>query len=108
MDNSQVQKGDILLNITGGSIGRCHYVESDQELNVNQHVCIVRPTKEIETVYLNGVLDSKVGQDQIWFYQQGGGREGLNFQAIKNFSIPIPPKDEQKEISRRVKKISAK
>jgi type I restriction enzyme S subunit len=95
MRNSKVKKGDVLLNITGGSIGRCHYVESEQELNVNQHVCIVRPKSTISTIFLNAILASEVGQGQIWFFQQGGGREGLNFQAIKNFFIPLPTLEEQ-------------
>lgn len=106
MSNSQVEKGDVLLNITGGSLGRCHYVIDDKEMNVNQHVCILRPTKDIQTIYLNGLIASKVGQGQIWFYQQGGGREGLNFQAIKNFLVPLPPVSEQIDISEKVDEIS--
>jgi type I restriction enzyme S subunit len=99
MNNSQVFKGDVLLNITGGSIGRCYFVDIDIPLNVNQHVCILRPSKKITTLYLNSLIASQVGQNQIWFHQQGGGREGLNFQALKNFSIPFPPLSEQKEIA---------
>jgi len=98
MSNSQVKKGDVLLNITGGSIGRCHFVDFDSELNVNQHVCIIRPTKEITTIFLNSVLSSEIGQGQIWYNQQGGGREGLNFQSIKNFYLPLPPISEQYSI----------
>jgi type I restriction enzyme S subunit len=98
MSNSQVKKGDVLLNITGGSIGRCHYVDFDSELNVNQHVCIIRPTKGITSLFLNSILSSEVGQGQIWFNQQGGGREGLNFQSIKNFFLPLPSIMEQKLI----------
>ena len=98
MKNSQVQYGDILLNITGGSIGRCNFVNVHKELNVNQHVCIIRPKNNIETVLLNSILKSEVGQSQIWSFQQGGGREGLNFEAINNFDIPLPPPQEQKQI----------
>ncbi|MFV8356849.1 restriction endonuclease subunit S [Flavobacterium sp. XS1P32] len=98
MSNSQVQKGDVLLNITGGSIGRCHFVDFDSELNVNQHVCIIRPKRDITTIFLNSILSSEIGQGQIWFNQQGGGREGLNFQSIKNFSLPLPTISEQKSI----------
>jgi type I restriction enzyme, S subunit len=108
MSNSQVRKGDVLLNITGGSIGRCHYITIETPLNVNQHVCIVRPTNEITTVFLNSLLASEVGQSQIWFYQQGGGREGLNFQAIKNFLIPLPPQSEQDTISEYIETITKK
>ena len=40
-DSSFVFEGDVLINITGASIGRCFYIESLQgEVNVNQHVCI--------------------------------------------------------------------
>jgi type I restriction enzyme S subunit len=104
MSNSHVRKGDVLLNITGGSIGRCHYVDFELELNVNQHVCIIRPKKDITTLFLNSILSSEIGQGQIWFNQQGGGREGLNFQSIKNFFLPLPPVTEQTLICDYIKK----
>ena len=108
MSNSQVQKGDVLLNITGGSIGRCHFVETVFPMNVNQHVCIVRPSTIITSVFLNSLLASEIGQGQIWFFQQGGGREGLNFQALKNFIIPLPPIREQLAISEYIEMTSQK
>jgi restriction endonuclease S subunit len=107
MSNSKVKISDVLLNITGGSIGRCHYVEIDVPLNVNQHVCIVRPNK-IDTKFLNFVLSSNIGQSQIWFFQQGGGREGLNFQALKSFLIPFPDRKEQTAIVTYIETQSAK
>jgi len=77
---------------------QCHYVDFDSELNVNQHVCIIRPSKKIITLFLNSIISSEIGQGQIWFNQQGGGREGLNFQAIKNFFLPLPSIIEQETI----------
>jgi len=103
MNNSKVEDRDVLLNITGGSIGRCYYVNSEIEMNVNQHVCIVRPNNLMSTIFLNGLLASKIGQGQIWYNQQGGGREGLNFQALKNFVFPLPDISEQLEISKYLK-----
>lgn len=108
MSNSQVKKGDVLLNVTGGSIGRCHFVDDDSPMNVNQHVCIVRPTKKITSIFLNSLLTSNVGQSQIWYFQQGGGREGLNFQAIKNFLLALPPIEEQKQIVTHIETLSSK
>jgi type I restriction enzyme S subunit len=44
MQNSMVNANDILLNITGASLGRSCVVPEDFEGgNVNQHVCIIRP-----------------------------------------------------------------
>lgn len=67
------------------------------EMNVNQHVCIIRSIK-INHYFLKFLISSDVGQSQIWFYQQGGGREGLNFQNLKNFQLPVPTIYEQGEI----------
>lgn len=108
MQNSQVKKGDVLLNITGGSIGRCHFVETCDEANVNQHVCIIRPDRNILTPFLNAFFASEVGQKQIWLFQQGGGREGLNFEAIKSFLLPLPPLPEQRTIMAYIDDVSQK
>lgn len=98
MKGSKVLKNDVLLNITGGSLGRCYFVTNEfTEANVNQHVCIIRPSK-INTKFLYFLLSSKIGQDQIWYYQYGGGREGLNLQSIKNFFLPLPKEKQQLEI----------
>jgi type I restriction enzyme, S subunit len=44
MSGTHVRAGDVLLNITGASIGRACAVPSGLgEANVNQHVCIIRP-----------------------------------------------------------------
>lgn len=96
MSNSKVQAGDVLLNITGASLGRCYYYEGQfEQANVNQHVCIIRPNKEILTKYLYYFLFSDLGQSQISISQVGGGREGLTFESIKAFFIPLPEIEEQ-------------
>jgi type I restriction enzyme, S subunit len=96
MKNSRVVKNDVLLNITGASIGRCYYFDSSLgEANVNQHVCIIRPENIINSKYLYFILRSKIGQLQIEFEQTGSGREGLNTEALKNFAIPLMELEEQ-------------
>lgn len=99
MPSSKVESGDVLLNITGASIGRCYYYEGQfKEANVNQHVCILRPNEKILTKYLYLFLRSDLGQTQIAVSQVGGGREGLNFESLRSFIIPVPPIEEQKDI----------
>ncbi len=99
MNNSKVKKGDILLNITGASLGRCFYMDDTfTEANVNQHVCIIRPIlNKLATKHLHLLLISEAGQEQIWNNQTGSGREGLNFVSIKNFSFAYPPTIEEQE-----------
>ena len=90
MNNSSVEFNDVLLNITGASIGRCCVVNIDEEMNVNQHVCIIRVNERIKPDFLNIVLQSNVGQTQIKLLTTGGNREGLTQEAVKNMSIPLP------------------
>lgn len=102
MKNSQLKPKDVLLNITGASIGRCYYLP-DQfgEGNVNQHVCIIRCLDAmLQHIYLAHFINSDFGQKQIMNLQAGGNREGLNFQQIRAMELPLPSLDEQLEISK--------
>ncbi len=103
MSNSKVLFGDVLLNITGASIGRCFYIKrSLGAANVNQHVCIIRPKNNLCSKFLYFVLRSYIGQEQINFEQTGSGREGLNFEALKSFIIPDIPIEEQTQIIQHI------
>jgi type I restriction enzyme S subunit len=97
MSNSRIAKGDVLLNITGASVGRCYFVNGTlQRGNVNQHVCIIRPImSRIKTIYLYYLLHSYMGQQQIAYSISGANREGLNFEQIKAFTFGIPDLEEQ-------------
>lgn len=100
MPNSRVQYGDVLLNITGASIGRCATFDFQSiSANVNQHVCIIRPVLEHAlSKFLQYVLNSNIGQQQIALRQTGGNREGLNFEQLRNFTIPKISLSEQQAI----------
>ena len=98
MSNTKVQGGDVLLNVTGGSIGRTCIVPDDFiEANVNQHVCIVRLPTSMSFV-IAFVLKSSLVKEQIDAIQTGGNREGLNFEQIAKFIICLPPEKERGSI----------
>lgn len=99
MKNSRVMTNDVLLNITGASLGRSAVYKEEESANVNQHVCIIRPVEGYNSNFLQLCLASDYGQKQIDFSQVGGGREGLNFQAIGKMSFMIPSNVEQKKIA---------
>lgn len=109
MEGTRVFNNDVLLNITGASIGRCCKYDLEQSANVNQHVCIIRTIKEkLSPEYIKLLINSKLGQTQISIYQTGGNREGLNFEQLKNFYIPLPPLDEQQQIAEYLDEKTAK
>ncbi|RJP24894.1 MAG: restriction endonuclease subunit S [Candidatus Omnitrophota bacterium] len=90
--STEIQKNDVLLNITGASIGRCCIADKRiVQGNVNQHVCIIRTKKYVlDPLFLNLFILSNDGQKQIDSFQAGGNREGLNFAQIRSFKILKP------------------
>ena len=98
MANSRVFTNDVLLNITGASIGRSAVYKDFEKANVNQHVCIIRPIEGFHPDFIQLNLASDKGQKQIESSQAGGGREGLNFQQIGKMEFCFPEIDEQREI----------
>ena len=107
--STELKKDDVLLNITGASIGRCAIATPQiQGGNVNQHVCIIRLEKTVNPLYICYFLLSHRGQKQIDSFQVGGNRQGLNFEQIKSFSLSLPMRDEQDKISRLLFLLSAR
>lgn len=107
MKRTWVKNRDVLLNITGASIGRTTvYVGEDNKANVNQHVCIIRlkDFKTIDPFYLSYFLSSPSFQRHMMKINAGATRQALNFSQISKFKIPIPPIQTQKKIVEIVKK----
>ena len=96
MARSRVQPNDVLLNITGASIGRCTVVPSDfGPANVNQHVCIIRTSDQFNPQYVWKWLSTPRSQKEIDDIQTGQSRQGLNYQQVRQLSIALPPRSEQ-------------
>lgn len=103
MENSVVSTGDVLLNITGASIGRSAVYKDSKPANVNQHVCIIRPVAEYYPDFVQLHISSDNGQKQIYSSQAGGAREGLNFQQIGRFEFSFPSFSEQVKIGKYIR-----
>ncbi len=108
MRNTQVLPNDILLNITGASLGRCSTVPEDfPTANVSQHVTIIRPLLADIRHFIRFCLLSPFGQQMIWGRQVGMAREGLSKKVLELFEIPLPPLAEQKRIVAKVDELMA-
>jgi type I restriction enzyme S subunit len=103
MSSTAVMGNDLLLNITGASLGRCALVPAEfGEANVSQHVTIIRPTDPQIREYLHLCILSSYTQSMIWARQVGMAREGLSKKVLEQFEIPLPPIAEQHRIVNRV------
>jgi type I restriction enzyme S subunit len=105
MNGTIVLSDDILLNITGGSMGRCALVPTDfEEGNVSQHVCIIRPLS-LDNIFLHKLVLSPYFQKLIFSSTTGAGREGLPKYNLEQFIIPLPPLHEQEQIIAKLEKL---
>lgn len=78
-ENSTVLPQDILLNTTGGSIGRCALIPDDfSKGSINQHILIINVV---------------------------GDKDGFSAGRCKNTLIPLPPIGEQKRIVEKITQI---
>ena len=108
MINSVVRPKDILLNITGASIGRSSLVFDDFDIgNVNQHVAIIRLLDPEIRYFTHLYMISSYVFNLIMQVQVGVSREGLSMMKLKNFPIPLPPLPEQKRIVAKVEELLA-
>lgn len=109
MASSQLKPRDVLLNITGASIGRCACVPDDfGEGNVNQHVCIIRPGYHVNYRFLAAFLSSPMGQDQILSSFTGASRQGLSHKDLGLIQIPLPAIEAQREAVSRIQEHDVK
>lgn len=105
--NSTVLPMDILLNITGGSIGRCALIPDDfTKGSINQHILIIRMIDPRLRFYIHTCICSPFIQKYI----KGntvGDKDGFSAGRCKNMLIPLPPLEEQRRIVSKLNEILA-
>ena len=108
MSGTVVQASDLLLNITGGSIGRCCVVPGSLgPTNINQHVSIIRIAIAGLQRFVHAVVLSSYFQDSILDEQTGAGRGGLPKRRMDLIPVPLPPLAEQYRIVARLDELMA-
>jgi type I restriction enzyme, S subunit len=97
-----VQENDILLNITGASVGRCTIVPLHLlPARVNQHVSIIRTQKErVNSKFLLYCINSSSYKSMLMTISGSGAtREALTKVDIENFKVLLPNISEQYQIA---------
>lgn len=103
--NSTVLPGDILLNITGGSIGRCALIPDDfSQGSINQHILIIRVIDPRIRFYVHKCLCSPYYQKLI-MGNVVGDKDGFSAGRCKNTLIPLPPLAEQERIVEKIEEL---
>lgn len=100
--NVELEKDDILLNITGDSVARCTKIPKEYiGGRVNQHVSIIRTNpNKLNSDFLKYILVSPNMQEfMLSLARMGGTRAALTKGMIEDFEISLPEIQEQKAIA---------
>ena len=101
--NVEVERDDVLVNITGDSVARVCQVDTDVlPARVNQHVAILRTDPELlHPGYLRYYLTSPQMQSMLLSWAGSGGtRNALTKGMLESLQIPLPPLTQQRLIAR--------
>jgi type I restriction enzyme S subunit len=102
LNNATVEKDDILLNITGASVGRCTIMPKHLlPARVNQHVSIIRCDKsKAFPLFVLYSINSQSYKDALMSIADSGAtREALTKVDIQKFKILLPCLKIQKKIA---------
>ncbi|MCK6462440.1 MAG: restriction endonuclease subunit S [Candidatus Pacebacteria bacterium] len=104
---TRVQPNDLLLAITGNTIGLSALTPEDVgEAYVSQHVAIIRPNQKIDPVFLSVFVALKNGiQEQISEMYYGQTKPALSLAQVRDLNLPLPPLPLQKEFAEKVLQI---
>lgn len=99
MKSSQLKPNDILINITGASIGRtCVVPQSVPKANINQHIIFLRLNIKL-VPFMAVYFKTNAVKEYINLIQAGTSKEALNMGQTLNIPILIPPLTEQNQIA---------
>ncbi len=104
LKRSIVYPGDVLMNIVGPPLGKVSIVpDTYPEWNLNQAISIFRPVCGVSSRYLSlclmdfGLLEITKAKAKAT-----AGQFNLTLEICRDYPIPVPATDEQKEIVRLV------
>jgi type I restriction enzyme M protein len=103
-DDLLISTGDVLINGTGvGTIGRAAAYMHERQAIPDNHVTILRPKNDLDSVYLSMFLNSIAGQFQVEQRLRGSsGQIELYPNDIAEFRVWIAPIAIQKSIREQV------
>ncbi len=97
---SVLQRGDVLLNLVGASIGRTAIASDELEgANMNQAVALIRLVRNgLDNKFLMTYLISPDAQSIIHEKKVDVARANLSLTDVSEFAVPLPPLSEQQAI----------
>ncbi len=100
----QINRNDLLIAMTGATIGKVGIYESNDKALLNQRNGIIKSEK-LNTFYLMNLLNTEVYQSLILKNSVGGAQPNISETDITRIGIPLPPREKQDEIAKHIQDI---
>ncbi len=105
----KIYQGDILLALTGATIGKNTVFDIEHDALLNQRVAIIRPKKQrLGNEFLKYIIDSDSFRKHILFECDGGAQANIGKSEIGEFNVVLPPLPEQRAIATYLNEQTAK
>ena len=100
-----IEKKNILLCMTGGTVGKSLFVKDVEEpMMTNQRVATIKPLFNLSSEYINYNILSFIVQKTI-VDSKNSTNDNISMDTIKSFLIPLPPLAEQKRIVDKIEEL---
>ncbi len=101
--------GDVVMNIVGPPLGKIAIIpDYYDEWNINQAITLFRPKKHLLNKFLYYFFcEGRIISDIMGQTRGMVGQINISLTQCRNFEIPIPPVNEQKEIIKQIEKLFA-
>ena len=103
----KVLENDLLIAMTGATIGKVGIYNSYEKSLLNQRNGIIR-SKNLNTFYLMNLLNLDIYQKLILRNSVGGAQSNISGKEILKINIPIPPLEKQNEMATHISQIRSK
>jgi type I restriction enzyme, S subunit len=103
-EDFQIRKDDLLIAMTGATIGKVGIYHHEEKSLLNQRNGIIKPIN-INSVYLMSLLNLNVFQNIILRNSNGGAQPNISEKDIMKIKIPVPPIEKQIEIAHYITQI---
>ncbi|PRD64316.1 type I restriction endonuclease subunit S [Malikia granosa] len=106
---SQVEPGDVLMNIVGPPLGKVAIVPDEHaSWNINQAITLFRPSDRVVSRWIYIVLCEGAPIREVLSRTKGSvGQVNISLSQCRAFELPVPSINEQAEIVRRVEALFA-